>query len=73
MNATRVPLPLLDDGTHYYLSTGCLHGETTLPDGRTGHEYCQGETGACGQKTPAVCKFCKAPCRCDCHSGAATT
>ncbi|MFJ7999006.1 hypothetical protein ACIQ7D_17920 [Streptomyces sp. NPDC096310] len=41
-----------------YLSTGCLHGE---------HAYCQGATGQAGTKTPAVCKFCAAPCRCDCH------
>lgn len=63
------PLPLLADGTHVYLSTGCLHGDMRLPDGRTGHEYCQGETGAVGAKTPAVCKFCKAPCQCECHHG----
>lgn len=53
--------------THDYLSTGCLHGEMTLPDGRTGHEYCQGETGHLGAKQPARCKFCGAPCQCDCH------
>lgn len=54
-------------GGHTYLSTGCLHGETVLPDGRTGHEYCRGESGHCGAKTPAVCKFCGAPCICLCH------
>lgn len=46
------------DEQHDYLSTGCLHGE---------HEYCQNSTGAAGAKTPAECKFCKAPCRCACH------
>jgi hypothetical protein len=54
--------PVGDDaisGVHYYLSTGCLHGE---------HEYCQAKTGAAGAKVPAVCKFCAAPCRCRCHS-----
>jgi hypothetical protein len=56
-----------DGSTHIYFSTGCRHGDMVLPDGRTGHEYCQGETGAVGAKTPAVCKFCAAPCRCDCH------
>lgn len=66
-NPAAPQLPLLEDGSHYYLSTGCLHGDQVLPDGRTGHEYCQGETGQCGQKTPAVCKFCQAPCRCGCH------
>lgn len=43
---------------HWYLATSCLHGE---------HEYCQRETGVLGTKTPAVCKFCRAPCVCDCH------
>jgi hypothetical protein len=53
---------------HDYLSTGCLHGDLTLPDGRTGHEYCQGDTGHAGTKQPGQCKFCAAPCRCDCHT-----
>lgn len=43
---------------HIYLSTACLHGE---------HAYCQSVHGAAGLKTPAVCKFCQAPCICDCH------
>lgn len=62
-------LATADPGTdeHRYLSTGCFHGDKVLPDGRTGHEYCQGEVGAVGAKKPAVCKFCPAPCRCDCH------
>lgn len=47
--------------THRYLSTGCLHGE---------HAYCQANTGAAGTKTPAQCKFCTAPCVCDCHKPA---
>lgn len=47
-------------GCHWYLSTGCLHGE---------HAYCQGETGAVGAKKPAVCKFCGSPCTCGCHQG----
>lgn len=45
-------------GTHWYLSTGCLHSE---------HGYCQGKTGKAGAKTPAKCKFCGASCQCDCH------
>ena len=44
---------------HTYLSTGCLHEE---------HGYCQAETGICGEKTPAQCKFCAAPCVCPCHT-----
>lgn len=52
---------------HEYLSTGCWHGDEVLPDGRTGHEYCRSDTGAAGTKTPAVCKHCQSPCRCDCH------
>lgn len=43
---------------HVYLSTGCLHGE---------HTYCQARTGAVGAKVPATCKFCAAPCVCPCH------
>jgi hypothetical protein len=42
-------------GTHYYLSTSCLHGE---------HDYCQSHTGLSGAKTPSVCKFCGAICIC---------
>lgn len=56
-------------GTHHYLSTGCLHGNQILPDGRTGHAYCQGDTGHAGSKRPARCKFCGAPCQCPCHTG----
>ena len=56
-----------DPADHAYLSTGCLHGDQVLPDGRTGHQYCRGETGACGTKTPSCCKHCGAPCRCTCH------
>lgn len=56
---------------HSYLSTGCLHGSALLPDGRTGHEYCQSETGVTGAKEPACCKVCGVPCYCPCHHGAA--
>lgn len=52
---------------HSYLSTGCLHGDMVLEDGRTGHEYCQGETGKCGDKIPGRCKFCGSFCICVCH------
>jgi len=55
---------------HSYLSTGCLHGNSLLPDGRTGHEYCQSETGVTGAKKAAHCKVCEEPCYCPCHSGA---
>ncbi|MGW7636144.1 hypothetical protein [Streptomyces decoyicus] len=53
--------PATGPAEHTYLSTGCLHGE---------HGYCQGHTGLSGAKTPAVCKFCKAPCQCPCHKEA---
>jgi hypothetical protein len=43
---------------HWYLSTGCLHGD---------HAYCQRDTGQAGAKRPARCKFCGARCRCLCH------
>jgi hypothetical protein len=45
---------------HWYLSTGCRHGE---------HTYCQADRGHAGTKVPAVCKFCRAQCRCRCHRG----
>lgn len=44
---------------HTYLSTSCLHGE---------HGYCKANTGAQGDKIPAVCKFCHAGCVCACHA-----
>ncbi|MFJ4828428.1 hypothetical protein ACIP79_00580 [Streptomyces sp. NPDC088747] len=43
---------------HEYLSTGCLHGE---------HDYCKATAGKAGAKQPAQCKFCGAPCICECH------
>lgn len=47
-------------GRHFYLSTGCLHGD---------HAYCSARTGKAGAKRPAECKTCSAlaPCRCRCH------
>jgi hypothetical protein len=54
--------PPVADGTHRYLSTSCLHGQ---------HDYCKATTGRVGPKTPAVCKFCDAPCICTvCHDQA---
>lgn len=56
----------------YYYSTACIHGdEIVTPDGLTGHLYCQGNTGAAGDKIPAQCKFCDPPlpCMCACHEG----
>lgn len=46
---------------HVYLATACLHGL---------HSYCKSDFGVGGiPKTggPSQCKFCKAPCMCDCH------
>jgi hypothetical protein len=67
------PAPAATEATtgHVYLSTGCLHGDTVLPDGRTGHQYCQSHTGHSGEKQPAQCKFCAAPCTCHCHQDGA--
>ena len=59
------------DGSHRYLSTGCLHGDYVLPDGRTGHEYCRSETGHAGSKRAGRCKFCDTACVCPCHAGMA--
>lgn len=54
---------LTSSGEHQYLSTGCLHDK---------HEYCQADAvakdGGVLRKVPAQCKFCEAPCICDCHS-----
>ncbi|MFF3643416.1 hypothetical protein [Streptomyces sp. NPDC002564] len=59
---------------HIYLSTGCVHGDTVLPDGRTGHEYCQTEAQRYDGtvKKAASCKVCRAPCICSCHTGQET-
>lgn len=46
-------------GAHVYLSTGCHHGR---------HDYCAAMTGWQGEKRPAICKFCPAPCVCRCHA-----
>jgi hypothetical protein len=58
----RAEAEALEDAStnHVYLSTVCLHGE---------HEYCRANTGAAGTKIPAVCKWCSAPCQCECHAG----
>lgn len=53
------PPPPGDRREHTYLSTGCFHGD---------HAYCQSMTGLNGAKRPAVCKFCQASCRCECHT-----
>ncbi len=54
--------PQYTDGEHYYLSTGCFHGQ---------HSYCNAMTGMQGAKRPAQCKFCDAKCICQCHYRAA--
>jgi hypothetical protein len=51
----------IHDGTHHYLSTGCLH------------ELCEPECGAAqrarGDMSHPHCKYCPAPCTCACHQG----
>ncbi|MFJ3699548.1 hypothetical protein ACIPW9_36400 [Streptomyces sp. NPDC090052] len=64
IRAALDPVGDVQPAAHWYLSTGCLHGE---------HAYCQGETGQAGAKTPAQCKFCAAPCQCTCHHPGAGT
>lgn len=45
---------------HVYLSTACLHGI---------HSHCHAITNLQGEpKLPATCKWCTAPCTCDCHT-----
>lgn len=61
----------MDDGWHTdlghsYMSSSCLHATFDV-ERQNLHAYCQGTTGACGEKVPARCKFCVAPCRCACH------
>lgn len=64
-------------GHHTYLSTGCLHGDLVLPDGRTGHDYCRTQARRYDgtTKAAAVCKFCSelgrpghGHCVCPCHT-----
>ena len=44
---------------HIYLSTACMHSK---------HDYCQSCERPDGTaKVPGTCKFCQAPCICDCH------
>ena len=62
----------VDPDPHIYLSTSCLHEEAELAVGNHEvadalHAYCAGETGACGAKEPAKCKFCDARCVCPRH------
>lgn len=65
-----------DDATHAYLSTSCWHeANTTDPDEAARlHGFC-----ACtvridgGNKSPARCKFCPAPCICPQHEAADAT
>jgi len=51
----------INQTTHIYLSTGCLHGQ---------HDYCQSDTGLAGAKKPSRCKWCDAFCQCPCHTTA---
>lgn len=54
------PVPEFVPIEHEYLSTACLHGA---------HEVCQVDTMRYDgtYKVAAVCKWCTAPCVCDCH------
>lgn len=56
---------------HDYLSTACGHAQE--PGREHLHESCQSFVGvdAAGRefsRNPARCKFCEAPCRCECHA-----
>lgn len=56
-----------EEQPHIYLSTACLHKL---------HAYCQAQYGHAEDTTfnykwpkkPAECKFCDAPCVCECHT-----
>lgn len=66
---------MLRCGCHLYWSTHCRH------DSETGHAACSAweitaqmafvdaVAEATIERTPAQCKTCAAPCRCDCHKG----
>jgi hypothetical protein len=58
-------------GEHAYLSTACLHEalDPGNPQAADWHAYCDATQGACGEKTPATCKWCRAACRCSEHDG----
>jgi len=65
---------------HDYLSTACFHGEhdycsapTVSRDGPWSHIGPSYSSERDAPKAPAQCKFCKAPCRCQCHSSARTS
>jgi hypothetical protein len=52
---------------HRYLSTACLHA--TEPGREDLHQYCQTDAKRYDgvDKIAATCKWCEAPCICDCH------
>lgn len=71
---TRQPIPHIE--SHDYLSTACFHGEhgycaapTVNRDGSWNHLAPSYSSERDAPKNPAQCKFCKAPCRCQCHQG----
>jgi hypothetical protein len=66
--AAWTPPPPGSTREHVYLSTGCYHDDLVLPDGRTGHQYCEDMTGLNGAKRPASCKHCGAKCQCPHHT-----
>lgn len=51
---------------HEYTSTACWHA--TRNGNPDLHEYCKADTGLSGSKRAAECKWCRSPCRCDCHA-----
>jgi hypothetical protein len=59
----KVLKPYQEQPGHTYLSTSCIHDE---------HSYCSSPEGGNDHgdtwtKQPSSCKFCSAPCVCDCH------
>jgi hypothetical protein len=62
-NYTDLPQTRADLG-HVYLSTACLHARER-PEL---HQYCNATRALHGEeKFPGTCKWCAAPCICQCH------
>lgn len=58
---------LFVDGTHWYWSTHCRHGNE-MPPWDERHLACQATELAPGvPRRPAQCKICAEPCMCLCH------
>jgi len=68
--ASRAAAFVSGGSVHVYLSTSCWHARQTADRDEADrlHAFCQGDQRLFGgNKVPAKCKFCPAPCICECH------